>query len=192
MWLAGIELEIGGHEHLTAPRPRIVILNHSSTLDMVVVARLSPPRMMVVFKESLRWVFPLNLAFAMLGVVYVRRSAPGSTVGGMKRAAQRVREEVRSLALSPEGTRSRTGDLGPFKSGAFHAAQQAGAAIVPIVISGAHALCPPTGLRVQPGRIVVEVRPPRPPPSPDVDPQSLAAELHAAYLAWLEKDASRL
>jgi 1-acyl-sn-glycerol-3-phosphate acyltransferase len=58
LWLAGVRLEITGREHLREARPRVLLQNHGSMLDFLVAAVLSPPRILVVIKRSVRWFFP--------------------------------------------------------------------------------------------------------------------------------------
>jgi putative phosphoserine phosphatase/1-acylglycerol-3-phosphate O-acyltransferase len=68
--------------------------------------------------------------------------------------------EGRSVAIAPEGTRSRDGRLGEFKRGAFHLARQAGVPIVPVVIHNAPDALPNGGLVVRPAEVKVTVLPP--------------------------------
>ena len=62
-----------------------------------------------------------------------------------------------SVMMFPEGTRSQTGELKPFKPGAFDLAQRAKVAILPICIEGTRNALPKHGLRIGPGRIRVRV-----------------------------------
>ncbi len=185
LWLAGIRLEITGQEHLREARPRVMIQNHASMLDFLVGAALSPPRILVVTKRSVRWLFPLNLGLCLVGTIFVDRKRRGSSIERFRRVAQVISRDRRTLVLSPEGTRSRTGDLQPFKSGAFHIAQQSGAEIVPVVIHGAFELCPPTGWQIRSGPLRVDVKKPISAPDPDSDVRLLARDVEALYSKWL-------
>ena len=68
-----------------------------------------------------------------------------------------LRREGRSVCIAPEGTRSLTGRLGPFKKGAFHLAIQARVPMVPIVIHGSRAVQAKHELAMRPARIRVDV-----------------------------------
>ncbi len=117
----------------------------------------------------------------LIGSVFVDRGG-GSAVETMRRAAETVKRDHRTLLVSPEGTRSQDGTLGPFKKGPFHLAHQAEAELVPVVVRGAHALCPRGSWTVRPGVLEVEVKPPR---KPTGDAAADAASLRAAYVRWL-------
>jgi putative phosphoserine phosphatase / 1-acylglycerol-3-phosphate O-acyltransferase len=71
-----------------------------------------------------------------------------------------VREERVSLAISPEGTRSPSPKLGPFKKGAFHIAIEAGVPMVPIVFRNAGEVMWRSAQTIRPGRVDVVVLPP--------------------------------
>lgn len=180
--LGGIRLQVTGAEHLRDRRARVLICNHASALDILCMAALAPPAPTAVAKAGLKWIPPVNLGFWLVGTIWVDKGNEARAVQSMKRAADRVRKERLCLMISPEGTRSRDGQLAPFKSGAFHLASQAQAEIVPVLIKGAHDRCPPTGWHVLPGVIEVTVMPPL---SPSDDPKAQAQEVHDLYAEWL-------
>ena len=183
LWLTGVRVEITGLQHLAPGRARILVLNHTSSLDFLLFSVLNPPAPCPIGKAEIKWMFPLNLAFWGAGGILVERKDRTRAVASLKRAAENIRERRGTAMISPEGTRSVDGKLAPFKHGPFHLSQQAGAEIVPVVIHGAWALCPPGSITVQPGVVRVEVKPPWP---PSTDPPADAEALHTAYLGWLE------
>ena len=71
-----------------------------------------------------------------------------------------MRIEGKSVCMSPEGTRSVTPKLAPFKKGAFHLAMQAGVPIVPIVIQNSSDIMPKGDMIYRPATVEVEVLPP--------------------------------
>jgi putative phosphoserine phosphatase/1-acylglycerol-3-phosphate O-acyltransferase len=77
----------------------------------------------------------------------------------MKPAVEALREGL-SLVIAPEGTRSSTPRLGPFKKGAFHAAMEAGVPIVPVVFRNALDALPNKAFVVRPATVEVVVHPP--------------------------------
>ena len=187
LWLFGVEVEMTGLEHVAIRRPRILVVNHASTLDLFLFSAVNPPAPCPIGKASIRWMFPLNLAFWGAGTVFLDRGNKERAVVSLRRAGARIRSEARTAMISPEGTRSLDGELQPFKRGAFHLSQQAQAEIVPVVIHGAWALCPPGRAVIRPGRVRVEVKPPLP---PSTDPAADALALHARYVAWLRPETS--
>ena len=71
--------------------------------------------------------------FSLAGVAFVERGNARQSKEALEPAVRKMRDEGWSLAIAPEGTRSPTPRLGPFKKGAFHIAMQAGVPMVPIV-----------------------------------------------------------
>ncbi|MDH4311583.1 MAG: 1-acyl-sn-glycerol-3-phosphate acyltransferase, partial [Gammaproteobacteria bacterium] len=71
-----------------------------------------------------------------------------------------IRRDGRSVCIAPEGTRSLTAELGPFKKGAFHLAIQAGVPIVPVVIHNSADVQPRNEFAMRPATVRVEVLPP--------------------------------
>ena len=83
----------------------------------------------------------MKRAFRALGGIPVDRS--GNTVPAMKRAAELLRQKGVCMLIHPEGTRSRSGELGEFKLGAAELAKETGVKIVPVCIDGAYEIYPP-------------------------------------------------
>ena len=179
--LAGVEVEGADRHHLEGSRPRVLVINHSSTLDLVAVAALAAPKPCPVLKREVLWMPPMNLVFLLIGSVFLDRGKE-SAVASMQRAAEVVRRDHRTVLVSPEGTRSSDGRLGAFKKGPFHLAHQASAELVPVVVRGAHELCPKGSWTVRPGRLRVEVKPPR---QPSGDAAADAEALRIDYVRWL-------
>ena len=92
---------------------------------------------------------------------------------------ERIRSGT-SLLIFPEGTRSPTPVLGPFRKGAFHLAAQTGAPVVPVVVHNAHEVFPKQATVIRPGTVRVTVLRPR----RDWHPETLneqVQELHGAF-----------
>lgn len=160
LWLLGIEIEVIGEEHLRHPGSRIVVANHQSALDMPIFAAICPQAPLVLAKAELRWLFPFNLMWVALGQRFVDRGDAGAARRSVAQLVTELRRRERSVVLSAEGTRSRTGRLGPFKMGAFHMAVETGAPIVPVCFLHPGLLMPPGRWWAEAGRVVVQVHPP--------------------------------
>jgi 1-acyl-sn-glycerol-3-phosphate acyltransferase len=102
----------------------------------------------------------------------------------VRRAAALIRSG-RSVVSFPEGTRSRDGEVGCFKAGAFVAAIEAGVPIVPVAIAGAGAVLPPPGFMVRPGTIRVSVGEPIPTVGRELDERADLAALARTRVAQL-------
>jgi putative phosphoserine phosphatase/1-acylglycerol-3-phosphate O-acyltransferase len=157
--LAGIDLRVEGEEHLWSHRPAVFLFNHQSGVDTLLVAKLLRRDFTGVGKQELRLHPIFGPAFAFVGVVFIDRSDTGKAIEAMKPAVAALREG-RSIAIAPEGTRSRTQRLGKFKKGAFHLAMQAGVPIVPIVFRNALDVLPRGAVVLRPATVEVVVLPP--------------------------------
>ena len=94
------------------------------------------------------------------GVVLVDRKDTQRAIETMGSLVDTMRIEGKSVCMSPEGTRSITPKLAPFKKGAFHLAIQAGVPIVPIVIQNSSDIMPKGEMIYRPATVEVEVLPP--------------------------------
>ncbi len=137
----GIKLEVHGRENLEPNRPAIYAANHQSAFDIFVLLAVLPP---VKFLAKIElFAIPLfGTALARAGSLPVDRSNRQAAVKSIDRAAQAVREGS-SIIIFPEGTRSPTKEMLPFKKGGFVLAIKSGQPIVPISISGAGAVSAP-------------------------------------------------
>ena len=98
--------------------------------------------------------------FRLAGVAFVDRASSAKAQAALAPAVDKLREEGLSLVMAPEGTRSATPRLGPFKKGAFHIAMQAQVPVVPIVMRNVGELMWRGSQTLRPGTIEVCVLPP--------------------------------
>ena len=134
--LAGIRLRVIGREHLQPAA--VYACNHASNIEPpAVFSALVPlfPRLRVLYKAELRKLPILVWAFDAAGFVPLQRGKPEQSRPAIDRAAEALRAG-NSFVIFPEGTRSRTGELLPFKKGGFLMAIKAQCPIVPVAVSG--------------------------------------------------------
>jgi HAD superfamily hydrolase (TIGR01490 family) len=134
--LAGIELDVQGEEHIWSHRPCVFIFNHQSQLDVPIMMKLLRRGFTGVAKKEAASTPVFGQIFRLADVAFVDRGNTDQARAALAPAVERLRSGT-SLVIAPEGTRSVTPRLGPFKKGAFHVAMQAGVPIVPIVIRNA-------------------------------------------------------
>lgn len=157
--LAGIDLRVQGEEHLWSNRPAVFIFNHQSGLDMILMLKLLRRDFTGVAKQEIRSNPVFGPLFSAAGVAFVDRTNTVKAIEALGPALQALREG-RSLIMAPEGTRSTTPALGPFKKGAFRLAMQAGVPIVPVVFRNVLDALPKGGVVVRPAVIEAVVLPP--------------------------------
>src|SRR5215510_10907407 len=156
--LAGVRLEVYGGEHLAA-RPAVFLFNHQSQLDVLILAKLLRGGFTGVAKKELASSPGFGLMFRLADVAFVDRQDNAQARKALEPAVQKLRDGI-SLVIAPEGTRSATPALGPFKKGAFHVALQAGVPIVPIVIRNSGELMWRDAATIHSGTVQIAVLPP--------------------------------
>ena len=156
--LAGVRLDVHGAEHLAA-RPAVFLFNHQSQLDVLLLAKLLRGGFTGVAKKELANSPGFGLMFRLADVAFVDRQDNAQARKALEPAVQKLRDGI-SLVIAPEGTRSATPALGPFKKGAFHVAMQAGVPIVPIVIRNSGELMWRGATTIHAGTVQVAVLPP--------------------------------
>lgn len=133
--LLGLKLEIENKEILTDMQPSVVIANHQSNLDLFVHGGVIPKRTVSVGKKSLKYLPLFGQVYWLSGNIMIDRSKSRESINTMAETTEALKHKNTSIWVFPEGTRSNGNLLLPFKKGAFHMAQQAGAPIVPICTS---------------------------------------------------------
>lgn len=157
--LAGISVEIQGEEHLWSHRPAVFIFNHQSQLDLALTGYLLRHGFTGVAKKELKRDPIVGLPFRFAGVAFVDRKGGKDPRKALAPAVEKLKEGI-SIAIAPEGTRSLTPSLGPFKTGAFFLAKEAGVPVVPIIIRNAGELMWRDSYTLKSGTIQVVVMPP--------------------------------
>jgi 1-acyl-sn-glycerol-3-phosphate acyltransferase len=158
--LAGIRYRVSGREHL--PRiPAVYCSNHESNVDPPVLFKVLHPRMRILYKAELHS-FPLmGRILDAGGFVAVERANREQAITAISQGADSIKSG-NSFLIFPEGTRSRTGELLPFKKGGFIMAIQAQAPIVPIAVRGGRDAMRKGSAIVRPVKVTVRIGPPIP------------------------------
>jgi len=136
--LSGIRYRVGGREHVPRDRSAVYCSNHQSNVDPPVLFEAVHPRLHILYKAELESIPILARAFRYGGFIPIDRRNKEAAMRSIERGAASIRAG-NSFLIFPEGTRSRTADLLPFKKGGFIMAIQAQAPIVPIAVQGGRA-----------------------------------------------------
>ena len=157
-WLSGLQVRIHGAGNIQRQRAAIYAVNHTSNVEPpILYAALSElfPRLRIVYKAELRKLPVLVQAFDLGGFVPLQRGNPEQSLPAIEKAAAALREG-NSFLIFPEGTRSRTGALLPFKKGGFVMAIKGQAPVVPVAIKGARDAMRKGSFVIRP--VVIDVR----------------------------------
>ena len=162
MAILGIRAVVAGREHIQLQRAALYTVNHASNVEppvLFAVLRDLTPRLKVVYKAVLRKLPILGRGFDVVGFVPIERENRERATQAIDKAAASVKSG-NSLLMFPEGTRSRTGQLLPFKKGAFVLAIKAQAPVVPTAIYGAARAMRPGSPLIWPTTVRVHFGPP--------------------------------
>ncbi len=157
--VARVRVRIRGLSHIDPERSYIYMANHQSNFDI--------PVLLGYLKVQFRWLAKAELfnipifgrGMKGCGYISIDRSDRRSALESIRKAAETIRNGT-SVLIFPEGTRSPDGHIQPFKKGGFFLARKAGVPIVPVIIKGTWPIMPRSGLKISPGDVTVEVRPP--------------------------------
>jgi 1-acyl-sn-glycerol-3-phosphate acyltransferase len=155
LWLYGIKVSFIGLENLPKKGGFILTPNHEGMFDILVMASL-PCDFSWIAKAETRKIPFIGLSMKALGSHFVKRDRSSADLNVMKEVETAL-QNGNSILVFPEGTRTRTGEMLPFKKGAFRTAQNAGVPMIPIAISGTRAIAKPGKLPSYGHRVIVRI-----------------------------------
>lgn len=161
---AYVRVDISGHENLNPGKPYIIVANHASHLDSVVLLHtLVGHRLVFLAAKDYFFKDPWKLRFYKAFVPMLPIHREGIHISDFK-TVQHYLHENYSVVIYPEGTRSTTGEMGTFKAGAALLSVQTNIPVVPINIEGAHDLWPKGQIIPKPGKLLLKIGKPIYPP----------------------------
>jgi 1-acyl-sn-glycerol-3-phosphate acyltransferase len=136
LWASNVPVVVHGYEKLDWAGPKIVVSNHIGAYEIPALASMIRGPFSFVAKKELERVPVFGAAWKAAGHISIDRQNRERAIESMQIAARKIREEGSTVVIYPEGTRSTTGEMLPFKKGAFLLALEAGVPIVPVVARG--------------------------------------------------------
>lgn len=152
LWITPVKLLRQGGEHIVNSQSYVVVANHQSTYDILVIYGYLPLDFKWVMKIELRKVPFLGYACEKMGHIYVDRSNRQASIKAMEAAKEKLVDGT-SVVFFPEGTRGSGNVLKPFKKGAFRMAKDLQLPILPVSIKGADQVLASNGFFITPGEI---------------------------------------
>lgn len=188
--LAGVRYTVEGRDRVDPAGTYVYVANHQSTLDPPMIwLTLGTPlhRIGYLFKSQVEKVPLLGTGAKIIGMIPVDRSNRDRAVESVRRATESLRKG-QPFGVFAEGTRTRNGELLPFKKGAFHMAIAAGVPIVPVTIDGAFEAMPPGAVRLRSVPIRIVIHDPIPTSGmSEADVDTLLESTRAVMASELEK-----
>jgi 1-acyl-sn-glycerol-3-phosphate acyltransferase len=154
--LSGIKYRVAGAEHIPHDRAVVFCSNHQSNVDPPVLFEALHPRTHILYKAELNALPLLARAFRVGGFIPVDRRNKEAALRSIEAGAASLRSG-NSFLIFPEGTRSRTDELLPFKKGGFIMAIKGQAPIVPVAVQGGRAAMRKGSRIVRPVTVSVRV-----------------------------------
>jgi len=154
-FLVGVRWRVEGWENLpeairSEQQPVVFMCNHESLLDPPFLVTAIPIPAVYIAKKEVKWMPGIGWAVWAAGMIFIDRSNREKAIAGLKRAALEI-HGGKNVVIFPEGTRTRTGELGVFKKGGFNLAVEAGVPIVPMALEGSRGVLPRGTLIPRPG-----------------------------------------
>jgi 1-acyl-sn-glycerol-3-phosphate acyltransferase len=177
-----------GLENVRPGGPLVVVSNHVSWYDIFAIASVIPVPFHFVAKKELERIPLFGRAWKTAGHISIDRSDRKKAIESLRGAGAAIRARNSAVVIFPEGTRSRTGRLQPFKKGAFTLAVEAGVPIVPTVVVGSYDILRPDDWRVRPSTVHVHFGAPVPPGEvPGENAEQLMERVRQRMVGMLER-----
>jgi len=158
-FLTPIFVKVSGREHIRKGQSYVIIANHQSTYDIFVLYGWLGIDFKWVMKKEVRKIPGVGFGSEAVGHIFIDRSSTKAALETIEQAKDKIRGGT-SVVFFPEGTRSRSHELLPFKKGAFRFAFDLNLPILPVTIHGTRKIMPPGTLDVRPGKAEIRIHPP--------------------------------
>lgn len=166
--LSLVKVSVRGRENIDKRTSYVFVANHQGAYDIFSVYGYLGHNFKWMMKKSLRKIMLVGYTCQKCGHIFVDRSSPTAIRRTIETAEKRLRDGM-SLVVFPEGARTFTGKMGPFKKGAYQLALEFHLPLVPVTIDGSFDIMPRTRYVPRPGRIVLTIHKPIAPPDDEAD-----------------------
>lgn len=151
MIVTPVFLKISGKEHIQKNTSYIIVLNHQSYYDIFLIYAWVGIDIKWIMKQELRKIPVFGFCCEMVGHIFIDRSNSQVAIESMNKVKQKLVSGT-SVVIFPEGTRSKTKEVGAFKRGAFRLAFDIGLPILPITLIGEKGILPYNLFNLLPGK----------------------------------------
>ena len=158
-WLTPIFVTVEGRENAKAGQSYIVVCNHESQYDILLIYGWLDLDLKWVMKKELRKIPGIGIGCEKVGHIIVDRKDPEQARAAINNTLKVLDDDI-GILFFPEGTRSRTDRLLPFKKGAFRVAVDQQVPLLPMTVVGTRNVLPAGSFRLFPGRVKLIIHPP--------------------------------
>ncbi|MBN2440411.1 MAG: 1-acyl-sn-glycerol-3-phosphate acyltransferase [Spirochaetales bacterium] len=159
-FFCGVKVISHGAENIDPKKNYLYVSNHESYSDIVALFLGIPYRLSFIAKKSLFLIPFWGWAIYLIGHIPIDRSNPKKAKKSIEKACKKIQKEHRSIFGFPEGTRSRSGKMAPFKLGLFGMAITTGIDVVPIALRGTREVMTPGSFIIRPHPVYLDILPP--------------------------------
>ena len=157
--LNGVDLEIIGQENILMDKPQIFVSNHQGYFDIFALSGYLPVQIRWGAKSSLFKIPFMGWAMSASGYIPVERDNSKKSYEAFNKTIEKIRAGS-SIVIFPEGTRSKDGQIGPFKKGSNLIASRSKSPMVPVTLIGSGNIIKKGSAVVTPGLVKVVISPP--------------------------------
>jgi 1-acyl-sn-glycerol-3-phosphate acyltransferase len=158
VWATGARVTIHGKENIPGHNCICYVSNHQSVFDIPLIMGYVSNTVGFIAKKELRYIPILGTWILEAGCVFINRKSPRESIEVIKRGVENIKRGF-PMVIFPEGTRSKSNTMRPFKSGSLKLAIRSKAPIIPITIDGSYKLREEHGGLIAPASVKLTVHP---------------------------------
>lgn len=147
-----------GRDNVDPSQSYVIVANHQSAYDIIAIYGWLGIDFRWVMKQEMRIIPFLGFACYRIGHVFIDRKNKGAAIRSLEAAKERIHSGT-SVLFFPEGTRTQSSALSPFKKGAFKMALDLGLPILPVTLNGADKVMPTKTMDLMPGQVDIVIHP---------------------------------
>ena len=155
LWITGVEVTVIGEENVPKDQSVLYIGNHRSFFDIIASYSTIPVQVGFISKKEIKKIPGLGVWMKYLNCLFLDRENKKEGLKTILQAIENVKNGT-SMFIMPEGTRSKTDEMLPFKKASFKIAEKANCKIIPVAISNSAEVFEKQFPRVKSGTIIVE------------------------------------
>lgn len=157
--LTPVFIKVEGRDHIQKGQSYVIIVNHQSAYDILVIYARLGVDFKWVMKKEIKKIPGVGFGSQAVGHIFIDRSSSKAAISTINAAKSKIKNGT-SVVIFPEGTRSRTHEMLPFKKGAFWFAFDLNLPILPVTINGTRKIMPSGSLNLLPGKAEIIIHQP--------------------------------